>query len=197
MCHKLYAAVMTSTVDPRVIRTREQVLAAARDLFLSDGLAALTHLELSRRTGVGRKTIYRHWPTTDDLVHDTLVSANFPRAERTGDLERDLVNHLEALRRALVDGPLAFVIHSLGERAAVVPEIRPVRARLVEEGCAPVRRILRDGVAAGELPADLDVEAAAARLEGPLFYRVLVRDEPIPPDTVTELVDTFLETATP
>jgi AcrR family transcriptional regulator len=165
---------MEQRVDPRVERTRAQVLATARELFLTDGLAALTHLEVSRRSGVGRRTLYRHWPTTDDLVHDTLASANFPRGERIGDLDADLRAHLRALRRALVDGPLAFVIHALGERATIRPELRYARDRLVTEGCAPIREILRDAIADGTLPADLDVEAAAARLEGPLFYRALV-----------------------
>lgn len=179
-------------VDPRVERTRAQVLATARELFLTDGLAALTHLEVSRRSGVGRRTLYRHWPTTDDLVHDTLASADFPRGERIGDLDADLRAHLRALRRALVDGPLAFVIHALGERATIRPELRDVRDRLVTEGCAPIREILRDAIADGALPADLDVEAAAARLEGPLFYRALVLAEPIPESAVDDLVDAFL-----
>jgi AcrR family transcriptional regulator len=181
-------------VDPRVERTRTRVLAAARALFLTDGLGALTHLEVSRRSGVGRRTLYRHWPTTDDLVHDTLASANFPRGERVGDLDTDLRAHLRALRRALVDGPLAFVIHALGERAAIRPELRDVRDRLVTEGCAPVREILRDAIADRSLPADLDVEATAAQLEGPLFYRALVLAEPIPDAAVDDLVDAFLAT---
>lgn len=181
--------------DPRVERTRAQVLTTARELFLTDGLGALTHLEVSRRSGVGRRTLYRHWPTTDDLVHDTLSSANFPRGERVGDLDTDLRSHLHALRRALVDGPLAFVIHSLGERATIRPELREVRDRLVAEGCAPIREILHDAIADGTLPADLDVEAAAAQLEGPLFYRVLVHAEPIPDAAVDDLVDAFLDDA--
>lgn len=178
--------------DPRVERTRTRVLAAARELFLAEGLGAVTHLAVARRSGVGRKTIYRHWPTCDALVHDTLESANFPQAERTGDLRADLTAHLEALRTALVVGPLAYVIHSLAERATVNPEFEPARARLTEQGCALILEILHDAIDRNDLPADLDVESAASHLEGPLFYRVLVRNEDIAPSHVTTIVDQFL-----
>lgn len=157
------------------------------------GLDAVTHLELSRRSGVGRKTIYRHWPTTDDLVHATLDSMNLPHAARTGDLQTDLVAHLEALRGALVDGPLAFVIHALAERSTVQPSLQPVRRRLIEEGCQPIRDILHDAIESGELLTSVDIEQAAGELEGPLFYRVLVLDEAVTASAVTETVTAFLE----
>lgn len=195
MCHKLYDEFVTDQLDPRVRRTRERVLGAARDLVLADGLGALTHLELERRSGVARRTIYRHWPTVDALVYDTLTAANFPRGRRSGEIRADLMAHLEALRTALVDGPLAYLLHALGERAALDPSLAEVRRRLIDDGCAPIRDILRAGVDCGDLRADLDIETAAGDLEGPLFYRRLVRDEPIDPVQVERLVDRFVESA--
>jgi AcrR family transcriptional regulator len=183
---------MTVADDPRVLRTRERVLEAARQLLLSRGLESVNHLNLSRVSGVGRKTIYRHWPTVGDLVYDTLDSANFPRAERTGHLSVDLLAHLEALRSALVDGPLALVLHSLAARAAVVPELGSVRDRLTDEGCAPIRQILNDAKIRGDIDSRLDVEIAAGELEGPLFYRVLVRHEHVEAAAVATIVDRFL-----
>lgn len=183
---------MAHSSDPRAVRSHERVLAAARELFLEQGVAGLTHLELARRSGVGRKTIYRHWPTTDELIHDTLDSANFPQASRIGDLRTDLVAHLEALRHALTVGPLAFVIHSLGAQAAIKPELAAVRDRLTKQGCAPVREILREAAERNQLDRGIDIEHAAAQLEGPLFYRSLVLNEPTPEAAITELVDQFL-----
>ncbi len=182
----------SSSGDPRVARTHETVLDAARQILLSEGLNAVTHLNLARKTGLGRKTIYRHWPTPDDLLYETLASANFPQAVRTGELRRDLLAHLEALRQALVIGPLAFIIHALNERAAIDPKIAPLRDRLTEQGCEPIRVILRTAVERKELPKTLDIEDAAGQLEGPLFYRTLVRHEPVPPKAIVRTVDTFL-----
>ena len=179
--------------DPRVVQTRERVLAAARTVFLSRGLESINHLTLSRVSGVGRKTIYRHWRTVDDLVYATLDSANFPQAGRTGSLRDDLLAHLEALRHALVAGPLAYVIHSLAARAALDPSLALVRDRLTDEGCAPVRLILREAIDRGELESHLDIENMASELEGPLFYRVLVRHESVDPTFVIATVDRFLD----
>ncbi|MBC8093468.1 MAG: TetR/AcrR family transcriptional regulator [Pseudonocardia sp.] len=178
--------------DPRVRRTRESALGAARDLLLRDGLDAVTHLRVAQHSGLGRRTLYRHWPDRLDLLHDTLSAAEYPHAERTGDLRTDLVAHLEALRVALTDGPLAYVVAVLHERAAISPELRPLRDRLTEQGCAPVREILHAAVDTGALPADLDVDAATAALEGPIFYRALVRAEPVPPEAVAVIVESFL-----
>ena len=80
---------------------------------------------------------------------------------------------------------------TIPHKERVVPQVD----RLTEEGCAPVRALLRDAVATGRLPADLDVDEAAAELEGPVFYWGLVRHEPVPPDVPARVVDRFLARA--
>jgi AcrR family transcriptional regulator len=183
--------------DPRIERTRAKVLAAARALLVAEGLDAITHLRVAEAAGVGRRTTYRHWPTTTALLHDVLDAAAYPVGARTGDLRTDLVAHLEALRAALVDGPLRYVMLALNERAVVRPELRALRDELTEAGCARVRALVAEAVSDGRLVAALDLDAAAAALEGPIVYRALVRAERVPPSAVTPVVDAFLATATP
>ena len=48
-------------------RNRERVLHAARDVFAEQGLDASTN-EIARRAGVGVATLFRRFPTRDDLV---------------------------------------------------------------------------------------------------------------------------------
>ena len=48
-------------------RNRERVLCAARDVFAEQGLDASTN-EIARRAGVGVATLFRRFPTRDDLV---------------------------------------------------------------------------------------------------------------------------------
>lgn len=141
---------------------------------------------------MGRRTLYRHWPDQDALLHDVLAGADYPVTERTGDLRADLAAHLEALRRALVDGPLRYVVLALNERAAVRPDLRELRDRLTARGCAPLRDLLTDAVADGRLPEGLDLEWAVSAVEGPLFYRSLVAGEAVPADAVAPVVEAFL-----
>lgn len=48
-------------------RNRERILEAARAAFAHDGLSASTN-EIARRAGVGVATLFRRFPTRDDLV---------------------------------------------------------------------------------------------------------------------------------
>jgi AcrR family transcriptional regulator len=48
-------------------RNRERVIEAARDLFAEQGLDASAN-EIARRAGVGVATLFRRFPTRDDLV---------------------------------------------------------------------------------------------------------------------------------
>jgi AcrR family transcriptional regulator len=53
-------------------RNRERVLSAARQVFAEQGLDASTN-EIARRAGVGVATLFRRFPTRDDLVGAAFV----------------------------------------------------------------------------------------------------------------------------
>jgi AcrR family transcriptional regulator len=53
------------------VRNEAQVLSAARETLDERGLAADVR-EIARRAGVGVATVYRHFPTKDDLVQAAL-----------------------------------------------------------------------------------------------------------------------------
>lgn len=161
-------------MDARITRTRAAVLEAARSVLLAEGLTAVTPTRVAEVSGVARRTLYRHWPSPDDLLHDALAGASFPTYARTGDLATDLRAHLEQLRMALERGPLAYILHALGERAAVDAGLARLRARLIASGCAPLRDLLAEhGADASE------VDELVLDLEGPLFSSALVHGTPV------------------
>ena len=59
-----------SRTDPRVALSRQRVLAATLDLLTDTGLGGLTIDDVSKRSGVAKTTIYRHWPNRTTLVID-------------------------------------------------------------------------------------------------------------------------------
>lgn len=69
-------------VDAR--RNRERIISAARDRMARQGLDAQMD-EIARSAGVGVGTVYRHFPTKDELV-DALAAERF---ERLRDLALD------------------------------------------------------------------------------------------------------------
>src|SRR5579871_5184723 len=56
--------------DERVARSKRVVLAAAHELLTESGLSGVSVDEVSRRSGVAKTTIYRHWPSREALLLD-------------------------------------------------------------------------------------------------------------------------------
>jgi AcrR family transcriptional regulator len=48
-------------------RNRERMLEVAKEVFTCDGAAASLD-DIARRSGIGNATLYRHFPTRDDLI---------------------------------------------------------------------------------------------------------------------------------
>jgi len=59
---------------PRDPHKREAVLAAVRDLIISDGYGAATIQAISERSGVSRPTIYKNWGDRLSLLEEALYS---------------------------------------------------------------------------------------------------------------------------
>ncbi|WP_447008554.1 TetR-like C-terminal domain-containing protein [Saccharothrix isguenensis] len=98
----------------------------------------------------------------------------------TGSAREDLLH----LATALVDG-LSWVVLAVHAEARRVPGL--VDGFLADRH-ALVDRVVRRGVARGELRADADPELVRDLLFGPLVYHWLATGEPRSPDTVFDVV---------
>jgi AcrR family transcriptional regulator len=57
-----------STRSAAVEQTKRRIVEATRDLHNEQGIAATSWDDIARRAGVGVGTVYRHFPTLDELV---------------------------------------------------------------------------------------------------------------------------------
>jgi AcrR family transcriptional regulator len=163
------AADGVAAEDPRVTRTRQDVLAAVIDVLIDEGWDAVTHPHVARVAGYSKATVYAHWPERIDLLRDALARfGEMPHHEPTGDLRSDLIGELRSFRRALVDHRLDRVLAILAERASADPEFISLRDAFVAEGEAPLRSTL---VALGDGP---EVEAAVMMLCGLALHPMLM-----------------------
>jgi AcrR family transcriptional regulator len=81
-------------------RNREAILLAARETFEAEGvLASLDGIAL--RAGVGNATLYRNFPTRDDLLAAVIETSNHLALAEADELSRSL-NPREALAEWLV-----------------------------------------------------------------------------------------------
>jgi len=155
--------------DPRVLRTRKDVLAQAMNILLSEGWNALTHARVANQSGYSRATIYAHWPERFDLISDAFGQyQEIPHPQKTGDLETDLRGELTSFAQAMVEHRLDRVLASLAEHAQTTPEVVEIRQSFVAAGEAPMREILHDIVSGSKR------EAVVMMLCGMVSHSVLM-----------------------
>lgn len=180
---------------PRDAAAREAVLAAAMTLMAEGGLTAVTMDRLAARTGVGKPTIYRSWPNAHAVALDALLSSAAllpsvkPSTAPLKDLRRQL-RRIAALFATTTGRSVAMMIaaaQSETELAKVFRHRFMLASR--EEG----RKLLIAAIAAGEVRAGIDLEAALDLVYAPLFFRLLVGHGPLDRRFVDAVLDTVLE----
>lgn len=67
------AVSATPQVASRTASTRDRALTAARAAVLDGGATRTTMVEIARRSGVGRTSLYRNWPDLTALFADLLT----------------------------------------------------------------------------------------------------------------------------
>lgn len=171
--------------DPRISRTRRDVVATAAEILLVDGWENVTHAEVSRRSGYARATIYTHWPTRLDLVREAIdrICDEAHHPEPTGDLRADLITALEDFAADLSTGHLARVLGGVIERSGTDPIVDQLRRRLYDTGTAGLRQALQ----AHFSPEDVDI--ALALMTGAVLVRVTFEGQPASPSFLSDLVD--------
>ncbi len=177
--------------DPRVERTRARVLEAAHALLTEGGPAAVTYSALAGRAGVGRATLYRHWPRLDELFAE-LISNGGARFEigMVGDLATDLSAALASMSAMFGAPEEKARMLAMIERSQRDAETRRLIEALGSETAA--RRVLNLAVVEGHLPADVDLDVATSLLLGPIMHRAFMTSHPIDDVFIEAVVDAFL-----
>ena len=155
---------------------RLAVLHAADDLLVERGFGGVTIEGIAARAGVAKQTIYRWWPSKVDVLLDTLVDDASRQlvVPDTGSAIDDTRRYLRVLARFLTREPAGKVLLALLGEAQHDAEMAGVfHHRYLDPQREREREMLKRGIAAGQLPAALDVDAALDALSGPIVYRAL------------------------
>jgi AcrR family transcriptional regulator len=182
-----------SEVDPRVERSRRVILEATLDELGEIGYGAMTIESVARRAGVGKATIYRHWQGKLDLLADALETMKRPIPPPTEGSPRErLVALLESLVDTLGESRWSRCMPALIDAAARDATVQRFHRQFVVARRQIMVDLIAEGIAAGELSADLDPVLTSELLAGPIFYRRLMTGEPFPPSLARRIVDLVL-----
>jgi len=147
-------------------RRRQSILEAARRCFGRDGYAGATVARIAREAGVSNGLLYQFFRNKDHLFDIVLreVLRDWVRAMVPSDPDESALDALEGMFRRSVafcaEHPLLPALMS-GDPALRLKRLSLAAADRVEPHRELVASILKRGIAAGELRADLDVAPVA------------------------------------
>ncbi|HZC33017.1 MAG TPA: TetR/AcrR family transcriptional regulator [Candidatus Bathyarchaeia archaeon] len=179
---------------PRSEVAHRAILEAARQLLTEEGFTRLRLEHVAARAGVGKNTIYRRWPSKEDLTLELLLELARPHLAiaDVGNTRAELLAAVENPIRAITQSPFGPVIRAMMSQIAGNPAIGdPFRSTVVAARRAEIARVIERGVARGDLRPDADVSVATELLAGPVYFR-LVFGGALDDDLATRVVDTLL-----
>ncbi|WP_165977218.1 TetR/AcrR family transcriptional regulator [Nonomuraea diastatica] len=154
-------------------RNREQVITAAREVFIEQGTEASLE-EIARRAGVGIATLYRRFPDRGALIRAVVldnmavITEELEAAEKEEpDAESVLVRLLRVVVRRRIGALVLLLLPSLHEDPTTHEQVRAARASAIRR----LRPLLRAAQREGRLRGDItitDIALGLVKLSRPL-----------------------------
>lgn len=174
------------------------ILAATMEELALTGYGALRIEDIAARAGVNKTTIYRRWPTKEDLVRAALLSMGEDSicAPNTGSLRTDLLaiaRKIIAIASSPQGRSFTRVILAEGpdsELMAIAKSLRDVHESLG-------RTILEAAEARGELAAGIDGRLIFNLLGSAIHERLFLNRDSADEGFVNSLLDLILLGASP
>lgn len=191
---------MGNYTDPRLIATRTHALEAAQQQLREHGISAVTHGSVSAQTGISRSTLYRHWPTLDDLRNDAFREAATPpnfAPLAGGPLRTDLLVMLGNLLKALNESTWGQIAPQVVAAAAVDDEARVVLRNFMADRMESVNNVFTAAKSRGEIDPDLDVRPLIEAAIAVPYFRKLITGHTLDQSWLEEHVDLICRMASP
>jgi AcrR family transcriptional regulator len=178
---------------PRAPGTEQRILDTTRAMLAESGCAALRLDELARRAGVAKTTVLRRWPSKAAVAAAAverlaLHTVDVPDASTLRDDVRALLNNAVTV---FGHGEGRFVPRLIRE-SGQHPEIADLVETVIHTRRIGYRRAVARAIARGELDPEIDQELLIDLLIGPVWTRLLITNDPLPPSIVDDIVDAVL-----
>jgi AcrR family transcriptional regulator len=178
---------------PRSIEAQQEMLRAARQILLHDGVSAFTIDEVARRSGVAKSTIYRHFSNGDALILaavDGLVN-DLPVPDH-GSLREDL-REILARYLKIAESPASRQLFAwMLARSVTDPEFATAFRRVRAQPGGPTVIALQRAIARGEVSPTLDLGLALHLVQGPLISKRFVENEAVTAAELEWLLDALV-----
>ncbi len=180
---------------PRSPETRAKILKAAYEMLNEVGFMDLTIEGVAAKAEVGKPTIYRRWKTKAALAMDAFLEAVTPEIvfPDTGKAREDFREQMYKIVRLMNSSRGEVLANVIGCGQADEELIAAFRDNWLTPRREDAKRIFQRGVDRGELREGIDAEVAIDALYSPLFYRLLLKHQPLTNKLVDELIDLIIK----
>jgi len=191
----IYIVVMDDHTDqirkPRAdaVRNRERVLEAAKIVFNAGGPEASLEA-VAKRAGVGIGTLYRHFPTREDLF-EAVYRREVDQLSELAEQLKNAKDPVDALRRWLRSN-VEFVATKKGMSAALALTFQSsseLAAFSLDRLTKAIGSLLDRAVAVGEMRGDVSPEDLLRALIGMCY----MHDQPGWQSSVLRMLDVFVD----
>jgi len=183
---------------PRSEASRQAILTAAVELVAEQGYAALSIEGIAARSGTGKQTIYRWWPTKADVVLEALATKadlHVPIPD-TGSYRDDLRAFLATTLAMGAQPRVPEVLRSLMAHAQLDPGFAVrFRSRFLQRRRDALAVVVDRAAGRGEVPPGLSRETTLDLVFGVIWYRILTTPDTtalVGPGRAQELIDELL-----
>jgi len=191
------AAAPAPSQRKRGVALEDAIRDAAFAELTEVGYTAFSVEGVAARARTGKASIYRRWPTKQELVMDALLEM-LPSPEQAGitiDLDDSVTTHeaLLGVARAIgsvITSPSGAAMRAIKCEAMSDPEL----ARLVDERFQAPRRaallsLLRRGVERGEVRPEAATQLVADVIPAVLSHRVILQREPLTQRDIIDIIE--------
>jgi AcrR family transcriptional regulator len=175
----------------------DAILEAAFTELTEVGYTAFSVESVAARARTGKASIYRRWPTKQELVADAL-ELGLPTAEQCGfatDIDES-VTTADALREvartvaSIVTSPVGDAMRAIKCEAMADPEL----AQFIDDRFQAPRRaalvaLLQRGVGRGEVRPEAATQLVADVIPAVLTHRVIMQREPLTERDIADIME--------
>ena len=194
-------------------QVRDRIISAAVTVFSEKGYHRATIADVVHRSGLSVGAIYTHFRNKEELFLQSCDLISGQGLDELGMRLAPLTSSADRLRAAVAyyvetidefdDAPGQVGLIRAWAEAGDEPGVRDMLVRRRERLVGAAQLLIQEGIARGELPTWLDVDAVArgfmALLDGLLLQRIEAGDSYRPDDSIRRagaILDTLLAAAT-
>lgn len=155
------------------------------------GYGGLTMEGVAAQARTGKATIYRRWPSKDDLIVDALQHRMPPTDDPpdTGSVRSDVLELLTRMARTLNSATGCAIQSLMGESQRDREFLRVVHARVIEPRRQMMLAVLQRGAQRGEVRSDAVSRTVAEVGPAMVVHHFLVEGAPVTQGTLDDIVD--------